>query len=238
MASTEPFDVNFCLPVRELESDKVKLTPFIPSIHSELVVNSTIDYPDVWKYLPSGPFNSVEAFTEYFMLLIARDPKWMLYAVYDKGSSSNAEGGAAETFAGTIGFLATYPDRLSTEIGLVITLPRFQRTHVTTHATGLLLQYALELSPQGLGLRRVQWKANANNAASIRAAQRLGFKLEGVRRWQMALAPHKKGAGNNKVLRDGDPRPGYDGRDTAMLSLCWDDWEQGGREHVQWLMSR
>lgn len=28
-----------------------------------------------------------------------------------------------------------------------------QRTHVTTHATGLLLKYALDRQPQGLGLR-------------------------------------------------------------------------------------
>lgn len=32
MENTVPFDVNFCLPVRELESDKVKLTPFIVSV--------------------------------------------------------------------------------------------------------------------------------------------------------------------------------------------------------------
>jgi hypothetical protein len=27
--AAEPFDVNFCFPVRELENDKIKLTPYI-----------------------------------------------------------------------------------------------------------------------------------------------------------------------------------------------------------------
>ena len=27
----EPYDINFCLPIRELENDRVKLTPFVVS---------------------------------------------------------------------------------------------------------------------------------------------------------------------------------------------------------------
>ena len=40
-------------------------------------------------------------------------------------------------------------------------------------------------------------------------------------------------------LRAGDPRAGCTGRDTALLSLCWDDWElDRAREVVQQQMDR
>jgi len=116
---------------------------------------------------------------------------------------------------------------LSTEVGFVITLPPFQRTHVTTNAIGLLLMYALDLPPHGLGLRRVQWQANRLNTKSIDIAQKMGFKLEAILRWDRVLPVSKASASNGRGRREGDPRPGTIGRDTAMLALCWDDWESG-----------
>jgi len=39
-------------------------------------------------------------------------------------------------------------------------------------------------SPEGgLGLRRVIWKASADNTPSRRLAERTGFELEGILRW-------------------------------------------------------
>ena len=107
----------------------------------------------------------------------------------------------------------------------MITLPPFQRTHVTTNAIGLLLLYALDLPPHGLGLRRVQWQANKLNTKSVGAAQKLGFKLEAILRWDRVLPATKASVYNGGREREGDPRPGTVGRDTAMLALCWDDWE-------------
>ena len=43
----------------------------------------------------------------------------------------------------------------------MVTLKKYHRTHVTTNSVGLLLQYCLDPPPHGLGLRRVQWQANA-----------------------------------------------------------------------------
>jgi hypothetical protein len=103
---------------------------------------------------------------------------------------------------------------------------------------GLLLQYCLELPENGgLGLRRVQWLANAQNEASIKTALRMGFQHEGVKRWER-IVPAAVGKPNTaeKLPREGDPRRTGLGRHTAVLGLCWDDWEDGTREKVGELM--
>ncbi|KAF9812974.1 hypothetical protein IEO21_05859 [Rhodonia placenta] len=78
-----------------------------------------------------------------------------------------------------IGYTST--KHLRADIGLIMVLPAFQRTHVARTATALLLRYCLELptaSPPGLGLRRMSWVAHPKNVPSIRLAQRLGFMEE------------------------------------------------------------
>lgn len=148
----------------------------------------------------------------------------VLYAVIDKTRITTSPSSSAN-FAGIIGYMNTSPANLSTEIGYAIILPPFQRTHVTTNAIGLLLQYALDSPPHGLGLRRVQWRANRLNTKSICAVQKLGFKLEAVLRWDRIFAGSKASASNGVKERAGDPSPGTVGTDTALLALCWDDWE-------------
>ncbi|TDL20442.1 acyl-CoA N-acyltransferase [Rickenella mellea] len=234
-----PYDVNFCFPSRTISNDRLQLTPFIPSVHAETYFAETKQHPELYHYLPFQPFESVEVFNEWFEHIIHRDPQWILFAVFDKSnqgaahertgevreSSANTSNQMDHRFAGVIGLLNTSVANLSTEIGFVFTLPAFQRTHVTSNAVGLLLQYCLELPPFGLGLRRVQWQANAENKASIRAAERMGFEMEGIQRWQRIL-PHGK-FGKEVIGREGEGcQEGLrgPGRDTAMLSMCWDDW--------------
>jgi len=71
----------------------------------------------------------------------------------------------------------------------------------------------------------VQWQANRLNTKSISAAQKMGFKLEAIMRWDTVIPASKAIASNGGRLRESDLRPGTVGRDTAMLALCWDDWE-------------
>jgi len=128
-------------------------------------------------------------------------------------------------------------------------MPAFQRTHVTTNAIGLLLQYALDLPVDGgLGLRRVRWQCNSANIASARVAERIGFRYEALLKWDRIMhGGWKTGkAGNNRTMPRGCGEPGKVepdkveemGRDTIMLSICWDDWEDGGREKVKNLIER
>ncbi|KAJ7794753.1 hypothetical protein B0H14DRAFT_3093722 [Mycena olivaceomarginata] len=203
-----PHDVNFCFPVPpNLQNDRVKLVPFIPSEHADAFFAVAGAHPELFTYLTFGAQDFVTTVIEQ---RIQPDRGIVLFAVFDTSVA-----GAAPQLAGTIGLLDTSAANLRTEVGFVITLPRFQRTHVTSNAAGLLLQWALE-TPEagGLGLRRVAWKANVHNAGSVRVAER---EIEG---------------GNGGGIRGGDPKPRSLGRDTVFLSLCWDDWEAGARESV------
>ena len=64
------------------------------------------------------------------------------------------------------------------EVGHVVYSPALQRTPLGTEAQYLLARYAFET----LGYRRYEWKCNALNAPSRRAALRYGFNYEGILR--------------------------------------------------------
>lgn len=144
-----------------------------------------------------------------------------------------------KTYAGMVALHDAVPAHSEVEIGHVCIIPRFQRTFVATHANGLLLRHLLNPLPQDLNMRRVVWQANYLNKASIGAAERLGFKIEGIRRWHKVI-PENKEAG---LRQDGMPREDKagsklgPGRHSIILSLCWDDWLDGGKQKINELMN-
>ncbi|KAF7345852.1 Acyl-N-acyltransferase [Mycena venus] len=225
-------DVNFCLPIpQELENERVKLVAFAPAEHADAFFTGANE--SLYTHLPWGPFSTAAEFRASFGPHVNPDPSRLIFAVLDKTTAD------APQLAGTIGFMNTLPAHLSTEIGCVITLPRFQRTHVTANGVGLLLHLALDAPAEGgFGLRRVVWQTNALNTASMRAAERLGFRHEGVLRWDHILRPGKAANRVDVPLRAGDPKPDGPGTDTMVYSLCWDDWEGGAREAVDTVMQR
>lgn len=97
--------------------------------------------------------------------------------------------------------------------------------------------YALD-TDRGLGLRRVSWVANANNDASVNCAKRMGFQMEGIMRWIRVISSSKTGTGNGVKARQADRQADCEGRDSALLSFCWDDWENGGKAKVEQIMNR
>ncbi|THG95604.1 hypothetical protein EW026_g6082 [Hermanssonia centrifuga] len=129
-------------------------------------------YPEIYTWVPFGPFSTKDNFLQWVETRVRIDPAVTLFAVLDKTSPDGEE-----KIAGLIGLLNTSPENLSTEIGFVLTLPPFQRTHVTTHAVGILLFWCLD----ELGMRRVQWQANEDNEKSWMAAEKLGFTKEMVK---------------------------------------------------------
>jgi RimJ/RimL family protein N-acetyltransferase len=221
------------MPLHEatLESDRVKLTPFIPSLHAREYTEQAVTHPELHRYV-SLDVSSLDNFLTEVELFMRQQPTNILFAIIDK-----TRGGGA--LAGVIGLYSISPANLSVDMWVLV-FPAFQHTYVTTNAIGLLLRYCLELpnAPQrpGLGLRRVQWIAHTANSASLAAAQRMGFKEEGVLRWMRVLPEGKEG--NGIALRDGDPESPRPGCHSVVLSLCTDDWESGGREHVQRLIDR
>jgi len=230
---SDPYDINWIMPLHEttLESDRIKLTPFIPSLHAKAYAEQVAAHPELHRYIPFNPSTLDEVLTKV-ELMVRRQPTWILFAIIDKARRG--------TFVGTIGLIRTSSANLSAEIGWAVVFPEFQRTYVTSNAIGILLQYCLELpsNPQrpGLGLRRVQWTAHTDNRPSHAAAKRMGFKEEGVLRWSYVIPEGFEG--NRIPLREGDPESLKPGWNSLVFSLCADDWESGGREHVQRMIDR
>lgn len=241
----DPYDVNFCFPIdlNLLENERVKLTPFIPKYHAAPFVKRLVEQPEIFRFISISAPSTVEEFCAYLEGAFRSNPGFVWFAIFDKTKPSDefadTEMSGGGSFAGCIGVINTSDTHLSSELGYVVIFPKFQRTHVLSNAAGLLLHYLLNLPTDaafaGLGLRRVQWVAHTQNAPSIAAAERLGFKREGTLRWHWSLPEGKEG----KTPRDGDPlglsRPG---RDNVFLSMCCDNWEAGTKERVNRLMER
>jgi RimJ/RimL family protein N-acetyltransferase len=68
------------------------------------------------------------------------------------------------------------PDAGSIEVGAIMYSPHLQRTTAGTEAMYLMMKRAFD----ELGYRRYEWRCNALNEASRKAARRLGFQFEGV----------------------------------------------------------
>lgn len=225
----DPYDINWMMPLHEttLESDRVKLTPFIPSLYARSYADQVKAYPDIHRYYPVD-LTSLDNILTAVETLVRRRPDYILFAIIDKARG--------DAFAGLIGLFGASPTNLSVEIAWIVVFPEFRRTYVTSNAVGLALNYCLELPSapperRGLGFRRVQWSAHPENQPSIALAKRMGFKEEGLLRWTWVLP--QVAEGNGIPLRNGDPKSPSLGRHSAVLSLCADDWENGGREHVR-----
>ncbi|CAE6507046.1 unnamed protein product [Rhizoctonia solani] len=221
-----PYDVNFCFPIRALENDTVVITPLIPTVHAKIVFELILEYPCVMRYMSIHSFPSLSAFEAHCESARA-NPETCLFIILKQGTQ--------DKILGIISFCRASPALSTIEIGSVIVFPPYQGTHVSTHAIGLMMQYALDLpSSGGLGVRRLQWQCYTINIASIKVAQRMGFREEAIIRWHRPQAIGKESCAPFRA----DDSLGVPGRHSAYLSVCWDDWEQGVRDRVAALLSR
>ncbi len=118
----------------------------------------------VWDYIPNGPFASEAALGGWVdQVRISPDP--MQFAV-------RMENGQ---IGGTLSLLRINPAAGSIEVGYIVFTPRLQRTREATEAIYLTLQWAFEA-----GYRRFEWKCDAANLPSRRAAERFGLSYEGI----------------------------------------------------------
>jgi RimJ/RimL family protein N-acetyltransferase len=119
----------------------------------------------MWTYLFSGPFASFEAYVAWLAPRpSSEDP--LFFAFVDK-----ARGQAV----GLGSYLRIEPAHGSVEVGHLQYSPLMQRSSVATEAIYLMMRQVF-----ALGYRRCEWKCDALNAGSRRAAERLGFTFEGV----------------------------------------------------------
>lgn len=119
----------------------------------------------IWRFMPAGPFRDSAGLADYLRFLLAA-PDGLCLCVTDPSSGQQL---------GVVNYQANAPEHLKIELGGIWFSPVAQRTGANTEAAYLLLEHAFEL-----GYRRVEWKCDALNERSRRAADRLGFRFEGV----------------------------------------------------------
>jgi RimJ/RimL family protein N-acetyltransferase len=155
----------------------------------------------LWTYMPVGPFPSKQEFAAWISAACRTDDP-LFYAIKDS-STGSAVGVAA--------LMRIKPDIGVIEVGHITCSPYMQRTAMSTEAMVLLMTRVFD----ELGYRRYEWKCDSLNAASRQAAERLGFRFEGV----FEQATIYKGRN----------------RDTAWYSILDRDWPALKRAYLQWL---
>jgi RimJ/RimL family protein N-acetyltransferase len=126
----------------------------------------------------------------------------LFYAVIDR-ASGRAEGRQA--------LMRITPEHGVIEIGSILWGPRIARTRVATEALYLFASHVFDT----LGYRRFEWKCDALNDPSRRAALRFGFTFEGIFRQHMVVK------GKN--------------RDTAWFAMVDGDWRRIRAGMEAWL---
>ncbi len=119
-----------------------------------------------WTYLPIGPFERYDDFRAW-LDQAAADPERVFYATID-GKTGRATGVAS--------YLRIDVAVGSIEVGHIYYSPLLQRKPAATETMYLMMRRVFD----ELGYRRYEWKCDALNAPSRAAAERLGFRFEGI----------------------------------------------------------
>lgn len=192
------------LPARKvLDGRYVRLEPLNAAAHGDgLYAASTVtDIDGRFAWLPEYPPESRAAFQSWLDKAEASiDP--LYFTVIDKASGA---------VAGRQTLLRIDPANGSIEIGHIYWGPLISRTRAATEAQYLFMKYVFA----ELGYRRYEWKCNDRNSPSKRAAERFGFKPEGVFRQHLIVK------GEN--------------RDTAWFAAIDKEWPALEKAYEAWL---
>ncbi len=180
-----------------------RLEPLDPARHGDDIFKAATvpDAPARFQYLPvTAPKTRAEHDEWLTSRAASADPFY--FAVIDKRT------GRAE---GRQSLMRIDPANQSIEIGDIYWGPVISRTPVTTEANFLFARYAFDQ----LGYRRYEWKCNALNAPSRRAAERFGFTYEGLFRRAVIVRGRS--------------------RDTTWFAMVDDDWPALKAAYEHWL---
>ena len=154
----------------------------------------------VWTYLPYGPFTDAPGHAAWIEEQ-SRSVDPLFFAVVD-GSTGRA--------VGWVSWLRITPEHGTIEMGHLVFSSALRRRATATEALFLMMREAFRL-----GYRRLEWKCDALNGPSRSAAERLGFRFEGV--FHQAI-----------VIRGRN-------RDTAWYSVLDREWPDLARAFERWL---
>ena len=178
-------------PAREpLQGAHVLLRPLAAGDAADLYAATHLPGgdPAVWTYMSDGPYQDADDLRATLAAAeTSQDP--LFFAIVRNGH-----------VLGRASYMRITPSFGVIEIGNIIFAPALQRTTAATESIYLLARHAFD----DLGYRRLEWKCNALNAASRRAADRFGFSFEGVFR-------------NHQIVKGRN-------RDTAWYAIVDTDW--------------
>jgi RimJ/RimL family protein N-acetyltransferase len=183
-----------------IEGRHVRLERFDPARHSADLHEANTASDAIWDYLPYGPFASLSDY-RIWAENVAGNSDPFFYALRDR--ATGRAGGVAS-------FLRISPAAGSIEVGHIALAPALQRTPAATEAMALMMGWAF-----AAGYRRYEWKCDALNLASRRAAQRLGLSYEGTFRQAAVIK------GRN--------------RDTAWFAAVDTEWPRLSTAFDRWL---
>ena len=192
-------------PARQpLEGRLARLRPVDPESDAGPLFRSShppAGDPEHWTYLPYGPYDDASGLRARLdETACSEDPLFFTIVRLPDGEP-----------AGIASYLRITPEHGTIEIGHIWFGAKLRRSAAATEAIFLLAREAFD----GLGYRRLEWKCNALNQASRRAAERFGFRYEGVFR-------------NHQVVKGRN-------RDTAWYAITGDDWPPLRGAYEQWL---
>ena len=154
-----------------------------------------------WTYLPYGPFETEAACLDW-MAATCRGDDPLFHTITDL---------ATDQPVGMASYLRITPAIGVIETGHLHFSPLLQRRPAATEAMFLMMRRVFS----ELGYRRYEWKCDALNAPSMRAAERFGFRFEGIFR-------------QATVYKDRN-------RDTAWFSILDREWPALEAAYSAWL---
>ena len=183
-----------------LEGRFARVEPLRVERHAAQMYDHFAGTPELWTYMPWGPFSSSVAFRREIAKLVDV-PGYAYYAICDPRSGKPL---------GKAAYMNIVPENGVIEVGGIAFSPVLQQSPIATEAMVLMMRWAFEA-----GYRRYEWKCNALNVPSRRAAQRLGFSYEGVFRQHMIVKGHN--------------------RDTAWFAVTDQEWPALNEAFTLWL---
>ena len=187
--------------MRPLHGLWVMLEPVSAERHAKDLYASIAGSDHLWTYMGYGPWDSSESFEAWLREReAARDPWFYAFVRRDRAKA-----------CGMGAFMRCDAANGVIEIGHIWMSPGLQKTREATEAVFLMIRHCFD----DLGCRRLEWKCDALNAPSRKAAERFGFEFEGVFRQHMIVK------GRN--------------RDTAWFSMLDKDWHRVRAGFEAWL---
>jgi RimJ/RimL family protein N-acetyltransferase len=194
-----------------LEGRHVRLRPVNALADAEALYTESVD-ADLWTYLPGGPYRDAAEYREALVIdQRSEDPLFFtLVRLPD------------ERPAGIASYLRMTPAHGVIEIGHIWFGASLRRSTASTEAIYLLAAHAFD----ALGYRRLEWKCNALNQASRRAAERFGFAFEGVFRKHMVVKGRNRDTAWYAITDEEWPPI----RDAFEAWLSPDNFDEAGRQ--------